>query len=193
MSKRQELELQAIRLYADGKDIPEISQISRDEDWYVSENTLRKWRDRAGTEWQDARKVTRQSTLVNLEDVGSRIRRAREIATQMTGSAKDQNDIGLMLNQGLQVMLYDLMGKINTASVDPDELGGLTKMINNLTLALGRTEQSMARNQKTVADIKKQLIEQAVGEVKKKAVDGTFQFDPEAVEYIAGALYGLKI
>lgn len=169
MSKRQELELQAIRLYADGKDIPEISQISRDENWYVSENTLRKWRDRAGTEWQDARKVTRQSTLVNLEDVGSRIRRAREIATQMTGSAKDQNDIGLMLNQGLQVMLYDLMGKINTASVDPDELGGLTKMINNLTLALGRTEQSMARNQKTVADIRKAALQAAANVIGEEA------------------------
>ncbi|NVO00024.1 MAG: DUF3486 family protein [Geobacteraceae bacterium] len=172
MGKRQDHELMAIRLYADGMEIPEISQKSKEEGWYVSENTLRKWRDRAGTEWQDARKAARASTLVNMEDVGSRIRRSREIASQIMGDAKDQSALGLVLIQTLQTMLFDLMGQINTVSVDPDELGGLTKMVTNLTLALGRTEQSMSRNQQNAAEIRKQTTEKAAeiaGDTAKQA------------------------
>jgi len=168
MGKRQELELEAIRLYADGLEIPEISKRSREEDWYVSENTLRKWKDRAGNEWQDARKAARQSQLVSMEDVGSRLRRSREIASQLMGSAKHQSDMGMALNQALQTGIYDLIGQIQTIDVEDEAaIDAAIERVNMLTLSLSRLETSAFRNNKTVVEIRKQALgdaAQAVGE-----------------------------
>lgn len=184
MGKRQELELEAIRLYADGNEIPAIA-----EQLDVSENSLRKWKGRAGTEWQDARKAARQSQLASMEDVGSRLRRSREIAAQMAGSAKDQGAVGLVLNQGLQTMIYDVMEKIDTVNVDPEEIGKLSKVIGNLTLALGRTEQAGSINLKREREIRKQALEDAAGEVEKQA--DTMQLKPATLDYIKKVIYGL--
>jgi len=161
MGKRQELEIEAIRLFADGEEIPAISARIG-----VSENSLRQWKKRAGTEWQEARKAARQSSLVDIEDIGARIRRSREIAAQITGSAKDQGAVGMVLNQTVQTMLYDLMSQIDTANIDPEEMGRMSKLIANLTLALGRTEQAAAINLKREKEIRKQALDEAA-----KAVD----------------------
>lgn len=184
MGKRQDNELDAIRLYADGNEIPAIA-----DELGVSENSLRKWKKRAGTEWDDARKAARQSQIANIEDVGSRIRRAREIATQITGNAKDQGELGLLLNQGLQTMVFDLMGQIQTVGLDADDIGPLTKLLNNLSLALGRTEQAASRNQKTALEIRKQAFQDAATEVEKQA--DTMQIKPETLDFIKKVIYGL--
>lgn len=167
MGKRQDSELEAIRLYAAGKEIPAIAA-----ELGVSENSLRKWKSRAGTEWQDVRRAARQSQLVSIEDVGSRLRRSSEIATKMAGSAKDQGTVGLILNQSLQTMIYDVMEKIDTMNVDPDEIGRVTKMINTLTLAHGRTEQAGSINLKREAEIRKQTLAEAIKAVDEVAATG---------------------
>jgi DNA-binding transcriptional regulator YiaG len=156
MGKRQELELEAIRRYADGMEIPAISEALG-----VSENSLRDWKKRAGTEWQDARTSARQSQLVSMEDVGSRLRRSREIASQLMGSSRDQGAVGMVLNQTLQTMLYDLMNQMDTAAIDPDELGKVSKLLNNISLALGRTEQAASINTKREREIRKDEREKA--------------------------------
>lgn len=174
MGKRQELEMAAIRLYADGNEIPAIA-VTLD----VSENSLRDWKRRAGPEWDDARRAARSAQLADMEDVGARIRRSREIAAQITGSAKDQSAVGMVLNQTVQTMLYDLMSQIDTAAIDPEQLGTMSKLIANLTLALGRTEQAAARNQKTAAEIRKQLLEEVTKKVDAdtKATGGVMTAD----------------
>ena len=167
MAKRGEQEPKAIRLYAEGVDIPEISRVSREENWYVSENTLRKWKDdtRPGDggpdEWDQARAAVRKSYVASFETVGARLRRSRDIANQITGSAKDQSAVGMMLNQSVQTMLYDLMERVDTTDIDADNMGVMSKLISNITLALGRTEQAASRNLKTAADIRKQAFEEA--------------------------------
>lgn len=165
MGKRQERELEAIRLYADGVEIPAISEALS-----VSENSLRKWKQRAGTEWQDARVAARKSQLADMEDVGSRLRRSREIASQIIGSSKDQSAVGLVLNQTLQTMLYDLMNNLDTSVIDPDDMGRMSKIITNLTLALGRTEQAASINLKREAEIRKQALSDAADAVETAAV-----------------------
>ena len=164
MGKRQEQELDAIRLYAEGNEIPAIA-----DELGVSENSLRKWKKRAGTDWQDARRVARKSQLVDMETVGSRLRRSREIAAQMAGSAKDHGEVGLIINQGLQTMIYDAMERLDTINVDPDALGKLSKTIGNLTLALGRTEQAASINLKREKEIRKQALEDAAKTVETSA------------------------
>lgn len=165
MGKRQELELEAMRRYAEGMEIPAISvEIG------VSENSLRDWRKRAGTEWDDARRAARQSQIASMEDVGSRLRRSREIATQMMGSAKDQSAVGMVLNQTLQTMLYDLMSQIDTTAIDSDDMKNMSKLLGNFSLILGRTEQSASINLKREQEIRKQALNDAADSVEKAAV-----------------------
>jgi transposase-like protein len=157
MGKRQELELEAIRLFADGNEIPAIAGLID-----VSENSLRDWKKRAGTEWQEARAAARKSQLTDMEDVGSRLRRSREIASQIIGSSKDQGAVGMVLNQTLQTMLYDLMNQMDTAVIDPDDMGRMSKLLGNISLVLGRTEQAANINMKREREIRKDEREQAL-------------------------------
>lgn len=157
MGKRGELEIEAIRLYADGDEIPAISAKLD-----VSENSLRAWKKRAGKEWDTARRVARADSIVAIEDVGSRLRRSREIAAQLTKDATGQGGMGRVLNQTVQTLLYDLMDKIDTAGIDPGEM---TKLIADFSLIVGRTEQSATINMKREAEIRKQ----ALAEAEKKA------------------------
>jgi hypothetical protein len=186
MGKRQELELEAIRRYAAGEEIPAISEVIG-----VSENSLRKWKQRAGTEWQDARKAARQSRLASMEDVGKRIRRSQEITAQLLGDAKSQSGMGLVLNQALQTSIYDLIGQIQTLDVDDeDAINTALDRVNLLTLALGRLETAAFRNNKTVAEIRKQALVDAADAVEKQT--DTLQLKPETLDYIKKVIYGLS-
>lgn len=164
MGKRAELELEAIRRYAEGMEIPAISA-----EIGVSENSLRTWKKRAGTEWDDARKVARQSQLASMEDVGARLRRSREIASQIIGNAQDQSAVGMVLNQTLQTMLYDFMNQLDTATIDPEDMGKVSKLLGNLSLVLGRTEQAASINLKREREIRKQALEDAAQTVETTA------------------------
>ncbi len=191
MGKRSEQEPEAIRLYAEGKEIPQISI-----ELGVSENSLRVWKKRAGTEWDEARVACRKGMVgpETMEDIGARMRRSREITDRVSADLKAQGELGAMINIGLRTMMYDVMNQMATTDIlDADQMKATMGQMNQLALMLNRAETAAERNRKTAEEIRKQAIEDAVTEVKKKAHDGTFQFDPEAVEYIAGALYGLKI
>jgi hypothetical protein len=158
MGKRQELELEAIRRYAEGVEIPQIAI-----EMGVSENSLRAWRKRAGSEWDDARTTARKSTLVNMEDVGSRLRRSREIATQLTGDTKHQSSMGLILNQTIQTAVFDLLGQLQTVGItDADNMSIAIDQVNTLSLALGRLEQSATNNAKREREIRKDEREKAL-------------------------------
>jgi len=166
MGKRAELELEAIRLYAEGKEIPAISDLIG-----VSQNSLREWKKRAGDEWDEARRVTRNSVVANTEDVGSRVRRSREIASKLLGDSRSQSDMGLALNQALQSGIYDLIGQIQTIDIDDeDAVSRAIERVNMLTLSLGRLETAAFRNTKNEQEIRKKALEDAADAVEKTAV-----------------------
>jgi len=168
LGKRAELELEAIRLYADGKEIPAISDAIG-----VSENSLRQWKKRAGNEWDEARQVTRKSVITNTEDAASRVRRSREIASQILGDARSQSDMGMALNQALQSGLYDLIGQIQTIDIDDDDaVNRAIERVNLLTLALGRLETAAFRNTKNEQEIRKKALEDAAKAVETVAKKG---------------------
>jgi len=173
MGKRAELEIEAIRLYADGCEIPAISR-----ELGVSENSLRDWKKRAGTEWDDARKAARVDQIAVIEDVGSRLRRSREITAQLMGNAKQQGAMGLILNQTLQTMLYDLMGQIRTVELfDADQMSATIDQLDVLTRSLQRTEQAASVNQKREAEIRQNERERAAEQVDKIAKKGGLSAD----------------
>jgi hypothetical protein len=163
MGKRAELEIEAIRLYADGMEIPAIAQ-----ELGVSINSLRDWKKRAGNEWDEARKAARKDQIVAIEDVASRLRRSREITSQLTGDAKRQGAMGMVLNETLQTMMYDMLGQMQTLQIE--DMPGTVDMVNRMTLALARTEQSAVLNLKKEKEIRKQALTDAADAVEKAAV-----------------------
>ena len=163
MGKRGEKEQQAIELYAGGMEIPALST-----ELGVSENSLRAWRRRAGDEWDTARSSFRKGVL---EDVGSRLTRARVAANALTGNAKDQGNLSLVLNQALQTMLWDVMGQMQTTDIlDAEEMTASIDQIKGLALTLQRTEAAANLNIKRVAEIRKQAIGDVADVVEKAAV-----------------------
>ncbi|GFO67893.1 hypothetical protein GMLC_14720 [Geomonas limicola] len=167
MGKRSDLEPRAISLYAEGMEIPQISPVLE-----VSENSLREWKKRAGSEWDEARADFRKGQLASMEDVGRRVQRAREITRQMTGDAASQSAMGQILNESVQSMVYDVMDQIRTSLVDAEEMPKLIKQISNIALILTRTEQAANLNLKLQEEIRKQERERAADAAAKIAKKG---------------------
>jgi len=165
MGKRSELEPRAISLYAEGAEIPQISI-----ELGVSENSLRAWKQRAGSEWDEARAAFRKGQVASFEDVGRRVQRAREITSRMTGDAKSQGTMGQILNESLQAMLYDVMGQMQTAMLDPEAMDTSIDRMKALAQILQRAEQAANLNLKREAEIRKQALDEVA-----KAVDGAAQ------------------
>jgi uncharacterized protein YjcR len=173
MGKRGEKEQRAIELYAGGMEIPALSG-----ELGVSQNSLRAWRRRAGDEWDDARAAYRKGVL---EDVGSRLTRARVAANQLTGNAKDQGNLSLVLNQALQTMLWDVMGQMQTTDIlDAEAMTASIDQIKGLALTLQRTEAAANLNIKRVAEIRKQAIVDVADVVEKAAVQQGMNADQAA-------------
>ena len=165
MGKRAEMEQVAIQLYAEGKDIPQISL-----ELGVSENSLRAWKTRAGDEWDEARKVCRKAFLAGMEGVGSRLSRSRDIAARITGDAADQGKLGLVLNQAIQTMVYDVIGQMQTIDIlDAEMMTATIEQMKGVALILHRSEAAASVNLKREAEIRKLTLEQAADTVEKTA------------------------
>ena len=186
MGKRAEKEQDAIRLYAEGKEIPQISA-----ELEVSENTLRKWKKWAGTEWLDARKAARKGYVDSMEEVGTRLRRSREITALLAGDIKSQGNMGVILNEALRTMMYDIMNQVGTIENDPDAMGATIKQLNNLAMVLQRAETAASRNLKNEQEIRKQALADAV-----KAVDSVARksgLSDEAADEIRKKILGIGV
>ena len=165
MGKRAELEQQAIEQYAGGSEIPQISKALG-----VSENSLRTWKKRAGDEWDQARAVCRKGMLASMEDVGSRLRRSREIAAALGGQAglQSQGQMGQVVNELLRSLLFDLTAKVQTAGIlDGEEMAATIDQLKGLALTMHRLEGAANLNLKREAEIRKQALDDV-----DKAVDG---------------------
>jgi len=167
MGKRAENEQQAIELFASGREIPQIAvEIG------VSENSLRTWKKRAGTEWDDARAAARKKMLEGMESVGARLRRSRELAATLGGKASLQGsgDMGQVTNELLRTLLWDISAQVQTASLDPEEMKGTIKQLTNLCLGVQRLEAASNLSVKREGEIRKQAIKDVADVVEQTAV-----------------------
>lgn len=168
MGKRSEQEPEAIRLYAEGREIPQIS-----DELGVSENSLRAWKKRAGTEWDEARAACRKGMVASFEDVGARLRRSREITDRISGDLRSQGDMGAIINGALRTMMYDVLNQIATTDIlDAEQMTATIDQMNRLALMLNRAETAAERNRKTAEEIRSQALKDAVDSVEKVAKKG---------------------
>lgn len=186
MGKRGEQEDRAIALYAEGKEIPEISQLLG-----VSETSLRKWKKHAGAEWAEARAAVRKSYIGSFEEVGARLRRSREISDRLTGDLLHQGNMGIVINETLRSMMFDILNQVSTADIDPEMMGATIKQINQLTLTLQRAEAAANLNLKREAEIRKQTLESAVKVVEEVAARKKSGLSDEAANEIRKKILGI--
>lgn len=109
---------------------------------------------------------------VKMEDVGAKIRQSREVAEMMIGKlgAAPQGQTGLLINEMLRSMAFDLVLKIQDADIaDPEIMSATIDQVKNLALAIQRLEQSASINVKREGEIRKQALQDAANVVQETA------------------------
>jgi hypothetical protein len=101
---------------------------------------------------------------VKMEEVGAKLRQSREVAQMYIAQvgAAPQGQAGLLINEMLRTMAFDLTLKIQDADIeDPETLAATIDQVKNLSLAVQRLEQSATLNVKRETEIKRQAMEKA--------------------------------
>lgn len=111
---------------------------------------------------------------VKMEEVGAKLRQSREVAQMFISQvgAAPQGQTGLLINEMLRSMAFELSLKMQEADVeDPEAMSATIGQLKNLALTMQRLEQSATINVKREAEIRKQALQDAadtaVVEVKK--------------------------
>ena len=101
---------------------------------------------------------------VKMEEVGQKLRQSREVAQMYIAQvgAAPQGQTGLLINEMLRSMAFELSLKIQDAELsDPEAMSATIDQIKALALTMQRLEQSATINVKREAEIKRQAVEQA--------------------------------
>jgi hypothetical protein len=101
---------------------------------------------------------------VKMDEVGAKMRQSREVAEMMIGKlgAAPQGKTGLLINEMLRAMAFDLTLKIQDADIaDPETLAATIDQVKSLALAAQRLEQAASINVKRETEIKKNALEDA--------------------------------
>lgn len=129
---------------------------------------------------------------VKMAEVGEKLRQSRDVAQMFIAKvgAAPQGQMGLLINEILRTLAFDLSLKVQDANLeDPETLAATIDQVKALALAVQRLEQSATINIKREAEIRKQALEQAATAVEKQAE--TMQIKPETLAYIKQVIYGL--
>jgi len=129
---------------------------------------------------------------VKMAEVGEKLRQSRDVADMFISKvgAAPQGQMGLLINEILRTLAFDLSLKIQDAKLDdPETLAATIDQVKALALAVQRLEQSATINVKREVAIRKQALEDAANEVEKEA--NTLEIKPETLNYIKKVIYGL--
>lgn len=121
-------------------------------------------------------RVTKSSVnryAVKMEEVGAKLRQSREVAQMYIShvGAAPQGQTGLLINEMLRSMAFELSLKMQDADLeDPEAMSATISQIKNLALTMQRLEQSATINVKREGEIRKQALSDAADNVEKAAV-----------------------
>jgi hypothetical protein len=109
---------------------------------------------------------------MRMEEVGAKLRQSREVAQMYISQvgAAPQGQTGLLINEMLRSMAFELSLKLQDADVeDPEAMSATISQIKNLSLTMQRLEQSATINVKRESEIRKQAVEAAAATAEKTA------------------------
>lgn len=111
---------------------------------------------------------------LQMESVGAKLRQSREVAEIFISKvgAAPQGQVGLLINEMLRSMAFDLSLKLQDADIsDPETMTATIDQVKALALAVQRLEQGASINVKREQEIRKQSAE-AAANVAGKALAG---------------------
>lgn len=109
---------------------------------------------------------------VKMAEVGEKLRQSRDVAEMYIAKvgAAPQGQMGLLINEILRTLAFDLSLKIQDAALDdPETLAATIDQVKALALAVQRLEQSATINVKRAAEIRKQALADAANAVGEEA------------------------
>jgi hypothetical protein len=101
---------------------------------------------------------------LKMREVGAKLRQGREVAEAFIArvGAAPQGQMGLLINEMLRGMAFDLSLRLQDADInDPETMTATIDQVKALALAVQRLEQSATINVKREAEIRKQAVEKA--------------------------------
>lgn len=111
---------------------------------------------------------------LRMEEVGAKLRQSREVAEVFISKvgAAPQGQVGLLINEMLRSMAFDLSLKLQDADLeDPEKMSATIDQVKALALAVQRLEQGASINVKRETEIRKQAAE-AAADVADKTLAG---------------------
>jgi hypothetical protein len=172
---REHLEPIARQMYVEGQSLTDIAAELK-----ISRTTLTEWKARSKAplqpldEWDQARSASRAECSAALEKVGARLRRSRELSATLTGDLKNQGNMGMLLNETIRSMMFDMCDQISTVGLeDPEAMSASIDQVKGLALTLQRAEAAASLNQKMTAEIRKQALDDVAKAVDRVADGGT--------------------
>lgn len=117
---------------------------------------------------------------LRMDEVGAKLRQSREVAELFISKvgAAPQGQVGLLINEMLRSMAFDLSLKLQDADIsDPETMTATIDQVKALALAVQRLEQGASINVKRDQEIRKQLQEQTLKAVDEAAGSGPMTAD----------------
>ena len=143
-------------------------------------------------------RVTKSSVnryAVKMSEVGEKLRQSRDVADMFISKvgAAPQGQMGLLINEILRTLAFDLTLKIQDADLsDPETLASTIDQVKALALATQRLEQSASINVKREREIRKDALTKAATAVEKtlKTIKGATD---DQIEQIRADILGVEL
>lgn len=129
---------------------------------------------------------------LKMREVGAKLRQGREVAEAFIArvGAAPQGQMGLLINEMLRGMAFDLSLRLQDADInDPETMTATIDQVKALALAVQRLEQSATINVKREAEIRKQTAE-AAASVTEKVLAGQ-GMSRESIDTIKREIMGI--
>ena len=143
-------------------------------------------------------RVTKSSVnryAVKMSEVGEKLRQSRDVADMFISKvgAAPQGQMGLLINEILRTLAFDLTLKIQDADLsDPETLASTIDQVKALALATQRLEQSATINVKREREIRNDALTKAATAVEKtlKTIKGATD---DQIEQIRADILGVEL
>ncbi len=143
-------------------------------------------------------RVTKSSVnryAVKMADVGEKLRQSRDVADMFISKvgAAPQGQMGLLINEILRTLAFDLTLKIQDADLsEPETLASTIDQVKALALATQRLEQSATINVKREREIRNEALSKAATAVEKtlKTIKGATDAQ---IEQIRADILGVEL
>lgn len=119
---------------------------------------------------------------LRMDEVGAKLRQSREVAEIFISKvgAAPQGQVGLLINEMLRSMAFDLSLRLQDADIsDPETMTATIDQVKALALAVQRLEQGASINVKREQEIRKQVQEQTL-----KTIDDAQAAGPMSAEQL---------